>query len=80
MQKYVIAVKSDNRILAMGAKLDYMDNGYPRLVEENVAFPTELVNVYGLVEVPEEVVPEKYCYDGNEFTLNPNYEEPEETR
>ena len=78
MKKYIITVKADNRILAMGRELDYMDNGYPRLIEEDVAFPTQLVNVYGPVEVPEEVEPETYCYDGTDFTLNPNYEEPEE--
>lgn len=78
MEKYIITVKEDNRILAMGRELDYMDNGYPRLIEENVAFPIQLVNVYGPVAVPEEVEPEKYCYDGTDFTLNPNYKEPEE--
>ena len=77
MQKYIITVKEDNRILAMGLHLDYLDNGYPRLIDENIAFPDTLVNVYGPVKVPEEVEPEKYCYDGEEFTLNPNYE-PEE--
>lgn len=77
MKKYIITVKEDNRILNMGKHLDYLDNGYPRLIDENVAFPINLVDVYGSVEVPEEAEPEKYCYDGEEFTLNPNYEEPE---
>ena len=32
MEKYIITVKEDNRILAMGKELDYMDNGYPKLI------------------------------------------------
>lgn len=28
--------------------------------------------------VPEEVIPEKYCYVNGEFVLNPDWVEPEE--
>lgn len=86
---YVITVKEDNRILEWGAKLDFMSNGYPRLVNENVAFPTFMVYVNGkdvsdrvkpkTVIVPEGVEPEKWCYtiaDG--FYENPNWEDPDE--
>lgn len=62
----------ENRIIAMGHRLDYQDNGYPRLIDENVAFPVETVLVDGLepdpsnipnpIEVPDEVMPEEYCY------------------
>ena len=77
---YLIIVKEDNRITAMGKTLDYMSNGYPRLIDENVAFPTELVNVYEVSEVPSDVIPEKYCYTEAEgFYINPNYVEPDPT-
>lgn len=73
-QKYVITAKSDHRIFAMGNQMDYLDNGYPRLIEENLAFPTQFANAYGPVEVPDGVKPEEYCYDGEQFFPNPNYE------
>lgn len=84
---YIITAKSDNRIIMMGEQLDYMDNGYPRLVNENVAFPTQIVFVNGQdvseqpelepIEVPEGVKAEEYCYtvaDG--FYENPNHVDP----
>lgn len=66
--KYIITAKTDNLILMMGRRLDYMDNGYPRLIEENVAFPTEIVNVYGPTVVPEGVRADEWYYDGTTFT------------
>lgn len=94
---YVITVKpteqhgkGENRILMMGERMDYMSNGYPRLVDENVAFPSFMVNVNGEpvpegetadkplpegVEVPEGVEPEKWCYTKEQgFYENPDYE------
>ena len=77
---YLIIVKEDNRITAMGKTLDYMSNGYPRLIDENVAFPTELVNVYEVSEVPSDVIPEKYCYtEADGFYINPDWVEPDPT-
>jgi hypothetical protein len=74
---YVITNKEDNVYLMSGEKLDHMSNGYPRLVNENVAFPTEMVNVYENVTIPTDVVPCKYLYTAkNGFTTNPNYVEP----
>ena len=73
----VITSKETNVYLMSGTHLDYMDNGYPRLIDENTAFPTEMVNVYENVTISEEVVPEKYCYTPEKgFYLNPNYVEP----
>ena len=73
----IITVKEDNRILNIGKELDYMDNGYPRIVEKNIAFPTEMVNVYELEEIPENIEPEKYCYTTEKgFYENESYEEP----
>lgn len=76
---YLITVKEDNsnKILMMGEALDYMSNGYPRLVNENVAFPDWMVNVHEVSEVPSEVIPEKYCYtEADGFYINPNWIEP----
>lgn len=77
---YIITNSEDNIIIANGKHLDYMINGYPRLIDENVAFPTELVNVYVVSEVPSEVIPEKYCYTEAEgFYINPDWIEPDPT-
>ena len=80
----------ENRILMLGHRLDFQENGYPRLIDENVAFPTEMVFVNGeatdgytvpeAIEVPDEVMPEKWCYTKTRgFYLNPEYKEPEST-
>lgn len=74
---YIVTPKERHDIMAMGAELDHMSNGYPRLVNENIAFPPEMVDIYEVASVPAEVEPAKYCYtpaDG--FTPNPDYREP----
>ena len=73
----IIVNKTDHVFMAFGKKLDYMSNGYPRLVDENIAFPTEMVNVFEGVTIPSGVETNKYCYTESEgFTENPNYVEP----
>lgn len=59
---YIITEKEENRIINFGKELDYLENGYPRLVEENISFPNEMVNIYELNEIPENIEVEKYCY------------------
>ena len=55
-------------------------NGYPVLIEENIAFSPESVNIYQDVKVATEVVPNKYCYTPEQgFYLNPDYVEPDQT-
>ena len=79
---YIITSKENNMILNFGNTLDYMSNGYPRLTEEDIYFPTEFVNVHQNVEVSDEVKanPSKYCYIESEgFYLNPDYVEPDPT-
>ena len=77
---YLITVKEDNRIIMVGEALDYMSNGYPRLVDEDIGFPIDMVNVYEVSEMPSEVIPEKYCYTESEgFYINPDYVEPDPT-
>ena len=76
-KKYVITEKTTDRVLGLGLDIDELDNGYIRLVEENRAFPPELVNVYHinvLKAIDEEYY--KYCYTEEDgFYLDPNYEE-----
>lgn len=74
---YVITEKRDNVILGIGNTIDYMENDYPRLVNENVAFPTELVNVSQVDSVPEEIVGGRYCYTAEKgFYPNASWKEP----
>lgn len=75
---FIIAEKKEHRILNMGARLGYQEvNGYPWLLDENIAFPTEMVDVSEVETVPEEVTAGLYCYTKEEgFYLNPNWEEP----
>ena len=75
---YVITDKKLNVVIDLGETLDYMENGYPRIVEKNVAFPVEMVDVYEVEDIAEGICPIKYCYtnlDG--FYLNPSYSEPD---
>ena len=74
---YVITNVSDDVFLHYGDVLDHMENGYPRLVNEDVAFSTEMVNVFENVTIPEGVEPIKFLYTEKDgFTANPNYVEP----
>lgn len=74
---YIIVNKDNNIFIASGETLDYMDNGYPILVNENIAFATEIVNVYEVKKIPESVSYIKYCYTPEQgFYLNPDWQEP----
>ena len=77
---YLLTGSENKEIIAFGEELDYMPNGYPRLVKENVAFVKEFVNVYEVPEIPENVEPGRYCYDEETgFYKNTDYREPEPT-
>lgn len=79
---YIATIKEDNsnRLIMMGEALDYMSNGYPRFIKEDIAFPDWMVDIYEVSEVPSEVIPEKYCYTETDgFYINPNYIEPDAT-
>ena len=74
---YIITNKRDNVILGMGERLDYMSNGYPRLMDKNIAFVAEQVNVNEAENVPSEVSVDKYCYTAEKgFYINPDWKEP----
>lgn len=60
-KKYVITEKSTNHILGIGKTVKEMSNGYVWLVDENFAFPPQLVDTYN-VNVPTAVEEEYYNY------------------
>lgn len=91
MKKYIITEKPNNVIIAMGEELGTQENGNWWLIKENTAFPNTFCAAYDAggelaegakigegVEIPEGVEVFKYCYDGKDFTENPDYEEPSE--
>lgn len=62
------------------SNLGTWSNGYPVLIEENVAFVPGNINIYQNVEVSDEIKsnPSKYCYTSEQgFYKNPNYIEPD---
>ena len=59
---FIITGKQNNEIFGICKELKYWDNGYPLNVDANTAYPIEIVNVYEVETVPEEVVEGKYCY------------------
>lgn len=74
---YLITIKRNKIIQAMGKQLGYMSNGYPRLIEENIAFPSDLVNVHEVEAVPGQFEPGRYCYTPEQgFYMNPDWQEP----
>jgi hypothetical protein len=59
------------------SELDYMENGYPRLVNENAAFIPEDVEIITMNSIPEDIIPGKFCYTHEEgFYINPEWVEP----
>lgn len=77
---YIICLKDNEMILAIGNDAITLPNGYPMLKDSNTSFPTEMVDVYEVESVPSEVTPEKYCYTEAEgFYINPDYVEPDPT-
>ncbi|HAU86438.1 MAG TPA: hypothetical protein DCW90_13370 [Lachnospiraceae bacterium] len=74
---YILTAKRGNVIIGIGPELDYMSNGYPRLIDINVAFPIETTNVHEVAEVPTEVREGQYCYDTEKgFYENPDWVAP----
>lgn len=77
---FIITSKSKNILLMTGERLDYMDNGYPRIIDHDTAFRVEDVNVIELSTVPPEAEPYKYCYTKEKgFYSNPDYREPDQS-
>ena len=64
---YIITNKND-RILAVGEKMYYNgSNGYPAFYGDDAFYPVDQVNMYKVNEVPENVAPFTWGYNGTEF-------------
>ena len=73
---YLITNKENDIVFDWGAELDYMENGYPRLVDKNVAFVKEMVNVFENVTLREitqkEIDSFDYCFYGIDWGYYPD--------
>lgn len=73
---YIVTSRKDNRILLSGKELGYQKNGYPVLVDKETSFPSDMVDIYEIDYIPEEVDYERYCYNSDDgFYINPNWVE-----
>lgn len=74
---YIVTSKDNNRCVYSGERLGYSNNGFPILLDENVAFPTDRFDVFEVEEIPAEVEMVKYCYTPEQgFYVNPDWKEP----
>lgn len=65
--KTVITFKLTNVIGGIGT-LSYVPyNHYPMIIEDNISFVPDEVNIYQDIEVPEEVKSFSWKYDGKDF-------------
>ena len=77
---FIITDKTEKAVIGFGARLDYMSNGYPRLMEEDIAYPTHMVDVFEIEALPVDFIIGKYCYTEAEgFYINPDWVEPDPT-
>lgn len=93
-KRYIITVKEDDRILAMGKELSVQENGNWWLVLSDTAYPNTMCYAYDAsgriaettdpktigepLKIPAEVKPEAYCYTA-ENGFTPNPDyQPEE--
>ena len=77
---FIITNKEKSIVVDTGNEVTYWDNGYPVIVEKDVAFVKEDVNVFEITELPEDFKQGKYCYTEEKgFYINPDYVEPDST-
>lgn len=77
---FIITNKEKSIVVDTGNEVTYWDNGYPVIVEKDVAFVKEDVNVFEVNELPEDFKQGKYCYaEEKGFYVNPDYVEPDST-
>lgn len=76
---YLIISKSDRSVLGFDSEIRYQENGYPVLVNENIAFVSEDVDVIEAENIPDDLENDKYCYaERLGFYENPDYVKPNE--
>lgn len=77
---YIITKKEDNCYIYKGEHLDYAEGGIPFLTDENVRFPPHIFNAFDVGDIPEDIIPIRYCYTAEQgFYPNPLWMEPEPT-
>lgn len=77
---FIITNKEKSIVVDTGNEVTYWDNGYPVIVEKDVAFVKEDVNVFEVNELPEDFKQGNYCYTEEKgFYVNPDYVEPDST-
>lgn len=80
---FIITDNRTNTVIAVGKHLDYIkENNYPVLVDENIAFHPNEINIYegNCTDVSfEDIYRGKFCYNHvNGFYENPRYVSPED--
>jgi hypothetical protein len=74
---FLITDINTDSVIDWSEKETYGPEGYPMVEEKNLAFPYWIVKTYTVDEIPEEVVPYKWCYTEEQgFFLDPSFEEP----
>lgn len=75
---YIVTLKSDDSIVGTGKKIDYLSNGYPRLIDRNIVYDIDAVNVYEVDSIPDNTNVIQYCYTVSKgFYENPLWYDPE---
>ena len=81
----LITRKETNAILGFGENDDFSyqeETGYPMFISQDLAFPTNYIEIYEVEEIPEEVIEKGYacyCYtEEDQFYWNPSIEIPDE--
>lgn len=73
---YIVTSKKDNIVINFGELIEYQSNGYPKLINEDVAFPNNFVNIHEVNIMPKDIQSVKYCYtEQDSFYLNPNWKD-----
>ena len=80
---FIVTDKRTNVVIAVGECLDYIkENNYPVLVNENIAFPPDVVDIYegDCSDVCiDDIFMGKFCYNTvSGFYENPRYISPED--
>lgn len=76
---WVITNKEDSAIFGFSDVIEQHDSGYSKLNDLGIVIKESDWRVYSVQEIPEEVIPGKYCYTEEKgFYENPNWVEPVE--
>ena len=66
---YIIASKQNDTVVGFGRKIHYNGaSGYPCLTEEGLFFPADQVKVYEVKNIPQNLAPWTWKFDGQNFS------------